>query len=198
MMDDRQEHNITNSASALYRKRRTLSRILAIQFVFQADLRNAWVMEAESLEYFKSLAQNPFEADEKATFSKEDFKSAWKYARVLIQGVLANRAQLDSLIIGVAQNWSLQRISSLDRAILRVATFEITHHPNNVTPAIAINEAVDIAKEYGLGGSSRFVNGILDKIRVVFQNGQTEAEQKEEDGKSEVPEPEPINGGDEK
>ena len=207
-MDGKQDQTAASIASLLFRKRRTLSRILAMQFIFQSDLKDSWTLEADALESFKSLANNPFEADEKSTFSKEDFKSAWKYAQELIQGVLANRARLDNLIISAAHNWSIQRISSLDRAILRVAAFEISHHPHGVTPAIAINEAIDIAKEYGIGRSAQFVNGILDKIRADLQAEQStvgqespapENDVQEEPPRNEEPsQPEAPLGGDER
>ncbi len=177
-MDDRQEQAASKIGAALFRKRRTLSRILAMQFVFQADLKNAWEAEANTLEQFKELAENILanaengepSVDDRTFFTDADFKGAWKYADALIQGVIATHGELDKLIGEVTQNWSLQRISMMDRAILRVAAFEILKAPKGVTPPIAINEAVEIAKIYGLNNSPRFVNGILDKIRKMLQD----------------------------
>ena len=177
-MDDRQEQAASKIGAALFRKRRTLSRILAMQFVFQADLKNAWEEEPETLANFKELAENLLvnaedtqpSVDDRTSFTDADFKSAWKYADTLIKGVVANHSELDTMICNVTQNWSLQRISLMDRAILRVAAFEILKAPNGVTPAIAINEAVEIAKSYGLSKSPSFVNGILDKIRKMLQD----------------------------
>ena len=177
-MDDRQEQAASKIGAALFRKRRTLSRILAMQFVFQADLKNIWETDPEALANFKELAQDilqvntedaPPSVDDRTSFTVADFKSAWKYADTLIHGVVSNHNELDTLICNVTQNWSLQRISLMDRAILRVATFEILKAPNGVTPAIAINEAIEIAKSYGLSKSPGFVNGILDKIRKTLQ-----------------------------
>ena len=176
-MDDRQEQAASKIGAALFRKRRTLSRILAMQFVFQADLKNVWDIAPEVLTSFMELAQDILlvnagdasSVDDRNSFTDADFKSAWKYADTLIKGVVANHSELDTMICNVTQNWSLQRISLMDRAILRVAAFEILKAPNGVTPAIAINEAVEIAKSYGLSKSPSFVNGILDKIRKMLQ-----------------------------
>ncbi len=178
-MDDRQEQAASKIGAALFRKRRTLSRILAMQFVFQADLKNVWDAAPDLLTNFKELAQDILlvkvedaqpTVDDRTSFTDADFKSAWKYADTLIKGVVANHSELDTMICNVTQNWSLQRISLMDRAILRVAAFEILKAPNGVTPAIAINEAVEIAKSYGLSKSPSFVNGILDKIRKMLQD----------------------------
>ena len=177
-MDDKQDQAAFDIGAALFRKRRTLSRIVAMQFAFQADLKNAWDEETNDLEAFKELAKNILQADgddenpsvdDRRSFTHADFNAAWKYATTLIKGVLANRNELDTLICNVTQNWSLQRISLMDRAILRVATFEILKSPKGVTPATAINEAIEIAKSYSLDNSPRFINGILDKIRKNLQ-----------------------------
>ena len=182
-MDDRQENTSSNIGAALFRKRRTLSRILAMQFVFQADLKNVWDAAPEVLTNFKELAQdilkcdaegNQPTVDNRTSFTDADFKSAWKYADTLINGVVTNHSELDRLIGDVTQNWSLQRISLMDKAILRVAAFEILKAPNGVTPAIAINEAVEIAKTYGLTKSPSFVNGILDGAADTSNGNQSQ------------------------
>lgn len=85
------------------------------------------------------------------------------FAQELVEGVAANRAEIDGLLASRAEHWSLERMASLDRTILRVACFELLHRPE-VPPGVAVNEAVQMAKELSTEDSGRFVNGILGTI----------------------------------
>jgi len=87
------------------------------------------------------------------------------FAQHLAAGVLASLEEIDPLLKKYAENWELGRMAAIDRCILRLATFEIlkdTDTPVNVI----INEAVEIAKKYSTAESSKFVNGILDKVKL--------------------------------
>ncbi len=166
------------AASAAFQRHRKLSRMLAIQYLFQADIRNEWEPPSEEqLMLFRQLAEHqpdPLEdeTEENADVAR-DFKHSWKYAEKLISGVIANRPALDGLIAQAAEKWSLSRIGSTERAILRIGTFEITKMPN-LSAATAINEAVELAKSFGVQPESPgFINGVLDKIRKnTEQEGQ--------------------------
>jgi N utilization substance protein B len=82
------------------------------------------------------------------------------FAEELVDGVAANRAEIDSILLSHVENWSLERMATLDRNILRVAVYELVHRPE--TPSsVAISEAVEIAKRLSTEDSGRFVNGIL-------------------------------------
>lgn len=85
------------------------------------------------------------------------------FARELIEGVAAHRRELDALIGEHAEGWTVPRMPSLDRTILRVACFELLHR-EDVPTAVAIDEAVQAAKELSTEDSSRFVNGVLGRI----------------------------------
>jgi transcription antitermination protein NusB len=85
------------------------------------------------------------------------------FAEELVEGVTANRAQIDDLLSAHSEHWTLDRMASLDRTILRLAVFELVHRPD-VPAAAAISEAVEIAKELSTEDSGRFVNGILGKV----------------------------------
>jgi N utilization substance protein B len=80
----------------------------------------------------------------------------------LSDAVLANRAELDARLAAVVENFSPARVDPVDRAILRLAAHEI--FTAAVSPAVAINEAIELAKRYGSSDSGRFVNGVLDKL----------------------------------
>lgn len=81
----------------------------------------------------------------------------------LVEGVSGSLAEVDAAIGQVSEGWTVERLAAVDRAILRVAAFELLHRPD-VPPAAAIDEAVDAAKELSTEDSGRFVNGVLGAI----------------------------------
>jgi N utilization substance protein B len=85
------------------------------------------------------------------------------FARELVEGVAAHRGELDELISDSAIGWELDRIAPLERAILRVALFEILHRPD-IPDEVAIDEAVETAKTYCGSEAPGFVNGILGGV----------------------------------
>jgi len=88
-----------------------------------------------------------------------------EFARSLAAGVLAHQADIDALIKKVAENWEMKRMAAIDRSLLRLSAFELLHEKD--TPInVIINEALEIAKKYSTAESSKFVNGILDKIKL--------------------------------
>ena len=78
------------------------------------------------------------------------------------------RDVIDELIVEHARNWELDRMPALDRALLRLATFELAFRPDVPTGAV-ISEAVDLAKRYSTDDSSRFVNGVLSAISAAVR-----------------------------
>ena len=85
------------------------------------------------------------------------------FSRQLVVGVWENKATLDNLISRSSKNWRLDRMSRVDRNILRVGVYEILFL-KEVPPKVSIDEAVDIGKKYGTEDSGPFINGILDNI----------------------------------
>ncbi len=90
------------------------------------------------------------------------------FARSLVVGVTANREALDAVIVEASEHWRLDRMSLVDRNILRMAIFEMTHLPE-MAPSMAMNEAIEIAKSYGTEASPAFINGILDRARAIIE-----------------------------
>jgi transcription antitermination protein NusB len=86
-----------------------------------------------------------------------------EYFLRLVEAVLEAKSQLDSKIEESAENWKLYRMESVDRSILRLASFELLFCPETDFQII-IDEAVELAKEFGSDNSPSFVNGILDQI----------------------------------
>jgi N utilization substance protein B len=91
-------------------------------------------------------------------------KDASSFTRELVDGVLEHKEQLDALIERYAQGWTLDRIAPLERSILRVALYEMLHR-TDVPDEVAIDEAVEAAKELCAAEASGFVNGILGAVK---------------------------------
>ena len=91
-----------------------------------------------------------------------------EYSIELFMGVASNLSEIDGIIENVSENWRLERMSRVDRGILRIGVQEIVHQ-DDIPPKVAINEAVELAKNYGTAESASFVNGILDKVAQEFE-----------------------------
>ena len=115
--------------------------------------------------YLSDLCRQPLEDFPEKAWSEEPLTSKTRvFANHLASGVLSSLEEIDPLLKKYAENWELSRMAAIDRCILRLATFEIlkdTDTPLNVI----INEALEIAKKYSTAESSKFVNGILDKVK---------------------------------
>ncbi len=88
------------------------------------------------------------------------------YYEETVRGVWEHRQEIDSLIRQAAEHWRLERMTLVDRNILRLGAFEITRS-GDVPFVVAINEAVDLGKRFGSADSGAFVNGILDRISEI-------------------------------
>jgi N utilization substance protein B len=87
-----------------------------------------------------------------------------EYSRWLVEGISANREEIDAAIQSVSEHWRITRMALVDRNILRLAAFELLHG-ESIAPAIVINEAIEIAKKFSGPEAATFVNGILDALR---------------------------------
>ena len=91
-----------------------------------------------------------------------------QFAIELVSGVAEERSTIDALIMDHARHWELERMPALDRALLRLATYELAFRPDVPTGAV-ISEAVDLAARYSTDDSGRFVNGVLSAIAAVVR-----------------------------
>lgn len=91
------------------------------------------------------------------------------YTERLVRGVSAERDGIDELIQKTSHHWRMDRMALVDRNLLRMSVFEIVYLADDVPRNVVINEAVEIAKTFGSGESSAFVNGILDRIGRTSQ-----------------------------
>jgi N utilization substance protein B len=90
--------------------------------------------------------------------------SVREFAQPLIEGMVAQLPEIDERIRKYAENYNLNRISAVDRNVLRLAIYEMLHR-DDIPPVVSINEAIELAKTFGGAESGKFVNGILDRIR---------------------------------
>ena len=111
---------------------------------------------------------NPSEAWKSSTLSIKNSPQGLTFAKSLFDGIVSQQEHIDRLIEGSSHHWKLERMSSVDRNILRLAIYEILfmlETPINVI----INEALEIAKNYSTDDSSKFVNGILDNDVLLLE-----------------------------
>jgi transcription antitermination factor NusB len=94
---------------------------------------------------------------------KNPSEEAETYLRRLIDAALGNQQEIDTTLRKHLTRWRLERLTVLDRAILRLAAAEIIYF-DDIPPKVSINEAVDIAKKYGDDEAGKFVNGVLDSV----------------------------------
>ncbi len=130
-------------------RKRTRARECALKVLYQIDI-----------------------ADQTPEFALEDHwsrepqlsKDIKEFTDLLVSGTIKNLSKIDEVISRYADNWELKRMATIDRNIIRMSVFELLFL-DDVPPKVSINEAVELAKKYGDVDSSKFVNGILDKIK---------------------------------
>jgi len=126
---------------------RRKGREAALQILYAVDVSGVGVEDA-IVDYWRHLGVEQ---------EGEDFAS------ILVRGAVSELARIDEIIRGVSQHWRIERMSWVDRNILRLGTFELLGLPD-VPRRVTLNEAVELAKRFGTEGSPGFVNGVLDKI----------------------------------
>jgi transcription antitermination factor NusB len=130
-------------------RKRTQGRELALQLLYQLDLRGDDVLN-EIDAYLEGESGGDSEVR--------------SFAKDLLHGYIERRVEIDRRIEEVARNWQLRRMAAIDRNILRLGAYELLYR-TDIPPLVAINEAIEIAKKYSTKNSGPFVNGILDNIR---------------------------------
>ncbi len=127
---------------------RRSARIIALQALYQIDIGGRNLDDVLTFDWVDKRY-------DEATLS---------FARILIKGTVENLDFIDNKIRNQLEHWDLERLSYIDRAILRFSTFSL-YFQDDVPDTVIINEAVELAKIFGTDDSYRFVNGVLDGIR---------------------------------
>lgn len=131
---------------------RRQGRIIAFQSVFSKEFstgNNDFLLE---MAWLDSEHRKKYDED---TLS---------FARLLTKGTLDNIVKIDAIIRDSLEKWDFSRISKIELAILRISAYSLLYQPS-IPPTVTINEAVDIAKDFGGDDSYKFINGVLDGIR---------------------------------
>jgi transcription antitermination protein NusB len=159
--------------------RRSRGREVALQVLYQIE-QNCQVPPAEVRSFIERRLL--------------DDRKLCEFTEWLISGVKEHQAQIDSIISQVAENWRLDRMAAIDRNILRLGAFEMLFCPE-VPAKVAINEALELAKRYSTAQSSRFVNGILDRVlqcQIQEASPEPDLETAQEPGSGAEPERSPL------
>jgi len=139
---------------------RRKGRILAFQGVYSWDVSKSSV---EDILKFSWLQKDSDSEEKEQPLAPEPLEER-TFASLIITGTIEHVAEIDELIKNhLSENWTLERINKVSLAILRTSIFEMKFQ-NGSQPKIVIDEAVNIAREYGLEDSYKFINAVLDKI----------------------------------
>jgi N utilization substance protein B len=157
--------------------RRTRGREIALQVLYQTELNPGFTPEE-----VRRFVERRLLGDTKLC----------EFTRALIAGIQEHQPRIDSLISEVAENWRIDRMAAIDRNILRLGAYEMLYCPD-VPARVAINESLELAKRYSTGQSSRFVNGILDRLvaaeaAAVAKEAEAEIGEETEPGMTAEPE----------
>ncbi|MGC1415281.1 MAG: transcription antitermination factor NusB [Candidatus Acidiferrum sp.] len=131
---------------------RTKSREFAMQMLFQWDMSE----------------QEPAKLEAKFWQAAKAADSTRKFANQLFEGAVKDTAAIDELIVKQAENWRLERLAVIDRAILRLAIYEL--RTADTPPKVILNEAVELAKKFSSEEAGSFVNGILDAVHKSLKD----------------------------
>ena len=121
-------------------------REAALQFIYQCESEDIFYFSSP---HFESFVKN---------FSPKDTARV----RKLCEGVFARLDEIDSYISKASQKWSIERMATTDRIVLRLASVELLQ--NMAPPKVVLNEAIELAKKFGSEQSGRFINGVLDTM----------------------------------
>ena len=128
---------------------RHLGRIVAMQTLYQWDFNGGKENAVETLE--RNLQETALSQDE------------YDFPKKIIDGVLGKQKEIDKLIIKFAPEWPLDKITIIDRNVLRIGIYELKF-VEEIPAKVAINEAIEIAKSFGGESSGKFINGVLGAI----------------------------------
>lgn len=137
--------------------KRRLAREIAIQSLYQMEMNEVAAEEAVNMLLQEAREENEIDA------AAEDIKGIEQFVRQLVHGVAGNRQAIDDMLQMYLTGWQVDRLSRVDRQVLRLACYELVY-TSDVPPKAIINEAIELAKHFGTDESGKFVNGVLGRL----------------------------------
>ncbi|MDD9267522.1 transcription antitermination factor NusB [Paenibacillus sp. GCM10023248] len=137
--------------------KRRVAREIAVQSLYQIQMNEATPQEAVQVAVHEAEHDNETQLDIKGD------KLNAAYIMELVEGTYNNKVRIDELLEEYLKGWAMDRLSRIDREVLRLAVYEMLYR-DDVPPKVVVNEAIDLAKHYGTDESGKFVNGVLGKM----------------------------------
>lgn len=137
--------------------KRRVAREIAVQSLYQIQMNEATPQEAVQIAIHEAEHDNETELN----FSGDKIDPL--YIIELVEGTYSNKVKIDELLEEYLKGWAMDRLSRIDREVLRLAVYEMLYR-DDVPPKVVVNEAIDLAKHYGTEESGKFVNGVLGKM----------------------------------
>lgn len=148
-------------------RERRAARRLAIDVLYESEIRDSLPTEALAARQQSGwVVATSDDLSEPFGIKEPPSNDAVAYARRLIEGVQNHHADIDALIARYADRWAIDRMPVVDRTLLRIALFEMLWG-EDVPFAVAINEAVELAKQLSTEESGKFINGLLGRIADI-------------------------------
>jgi N utilization substance protein B len=148
--------------------KRRLAREIAVQALYQIEMNDTDAADAVAM-----IAEEAAREDSELDADPSALEAAVPRARELAEGVVRLQPAIDRMLQQYLTGWQIDRLSRVDRQILRLAAYEIVWR-DDVPPKAAVNEAIELAKRFGTEESGRFVNGVLgrvlDELQTLKQN----------------------------
>lgn len=137
--------------------KRRLAREIAISSLYQMEMNEVSASDAVDMLMEELRQDNEIGADPSEIGSTDEF------VRELVFGVFERKQAIDGMLQQFLTGWQVDRLSRVDRQVLRLACYEMVFR-DDVPPKAAINEAIELAKHFGTEESGKFVNGVLGKL----------------------------------
>jgi N utilization substance protein B len=151
--------------------KRRLAREIVVQSLYQIEMNGVTGDEAVDIVLEEARQDNEIGADVAELASIDSF------TRELVQGIQNKKDIIDQSLVVYLTGWQVDRLSRVDRQILRLAVFELTYR-KDVPPKVVVNEAIELAKHFGLEENGKFVNGVLGRMLREREENQPQGDDK--------------------